>query len=284
MIIIRIIGGLGNQMFQYAAATALAHKNNTELKVDVTEFDNYHLRNFDLDKLNVNFSLASIQEIKNLKSKNSFQRFWERLVPYAVRRFYKEPFFHYDNRFSKLSSDVYIQGYFQSQKYFLSIEDKIREQFTLKEGVSERIKEFASILQSHQSVAIHVRKGDYKNAETMDVHGILPMSYYLNAIGFVQSKIPGAKFYLFSDAAASVEKELSLNSLETVSGRVTQNHFEDLYLMSCCRHNIIANSSFSWWAAWLNTHPDKIVIAPKNWFNNGPKDTQDILPQGWIQL
>ncbi|HVF82258.1 MAG TPA: alpha-1,2-fucosyltransferase, partial [Flavisolibacter sp.] len=280
----KILGGLGNQMFQYAAAKALANKNDTEVKVDISAFTNYQLRSYDLDKLNVPLSVASPKEIENLKATNSLQRIVQRIIPYSARKFYKEPYFHHDKNFERLGKDVYVQGYFQSQKYFISSEDEIRKQFTLKAAVSKEIKEYGAALQSHHSVAIHIRNGDYKSAEMLNVHGILPLSYYEQAIRFIRGKLPKAKFYVFSDDANVAQGNFLFNSFEIVSGNVSQNHFEDLFLMSSCRHNIIANSSFSWWAAWLNDNPDKVVIGPKKWFNHGPKDTQDILPEGWIKL
>lgn len=284
MIIIGIFGGLGNQLFQYAAAKALAERHGAELKLDVTRFENYKLRNFDLAKLRLPISIASPEEISRLKAINTLQRVKERLMPYRFKRFYKELYFHYDRSFFRLGKTVYLQGYFQSQHYFSSIEESIRNDFNFEHLVADSVKEYGSALTQEQSVALHVRRGDYGTAEALKLHGILPIAYYQKAIAHIKEKCPSAKFYLFSDEPSIAIKELNLSDATVVSGEKTQTHFEDIYLMSRCHHNIIANSSFGWWAAWLNNNPEKIVIAPKNWFNNGPKDTQDLLPESWIKL
>jgi hypothetical protein len=284
MIIMRIFGGLGNQLFQYAAARALADRHGAEVKLDVSRFESYDLRNFDLAKLNVPVSIASPEEISRLKAGGTLQRVKERILPYRFRHFYKEPHFHYDPSFFHLGQNVYLQGYFQSEKYFSPIEKLVRNSFSFDHLVPDDIKKYGEGLVKEDSVSLHIRRGDYKNAQTLNVHGILPIDYYRKAIELTKEKYPHAVYYLFSDEPSTALKELGLQEANVVSGEKTQTHFEDIFLMSRCRHNIIANSSFSWWAAWLNEHPDKTVIAPKQWFNNGPKDTQDLLPQDWIRI
>lgn len=284
MIISRIYGGLGNQLFQYAAAKALAHHRGTELKLDVTLFENYHLRTFDLAQLRIPLSIASPSEIAALKANTTMQRIKARLTISSAKRFYKEPHFHFDPVFFTLSGNVYLQGYFQSKKYFASIQDIVRQEFSLEHLVSESVKRMAESLRQQTSVAIHIRRGDYKNPEAAKMHGILPVSYYQKAIEVTREKSPSVRFYLFSDDPVAAKDALNLPEAETVSGKISKTHFEDLYLMSHCQHNIIANSSFSWWAAWLNNNPNKTVIAPKAWFNDGPKDTEDLLPESWMKI
>lgn len=281
MIIIRIHGGFGNQLFQYAAAKALAEQHGTELKLHLTSFAGDTLRNFDLAKLNVPLVYASEAEIARLKAPNTFQRVKQRLLPTSRKTFYKEPFFHFDPSFFRLGKAVYLQGYFQSEKYFTSIQSTIRSSFDTTHLVDSSILSMAEELKQENSVSIHIRRGDYQNTELLKFHGVLPASYYQAAIGRIKEKLPSARFYVFSDKPAAAKEVLGSLDATIVSGSVTKNHFEDLYLMQQCRHNLLANSSFSWWAAWLNTNPEKIVIAPKKWFNNGPKDTQDLFPQTW---
>lgn len=285
MIIVKIFGGLGNQLFQYAAAKALAVKHSTDLKADITDLESSKLRDFELNKLSITIPVASKEEIKKYKAYNSLQRILAKITSYQKRKFYKEPFYHFDNRYFNLGNNVYLQGYFQSEKYFTGIKDSLRQHVIVKTRISDEVKEFALDLQRQPSVAIHVRRGDYNHKEALEFHGILPVSYYYDAIGFIKRHQPATKFYLFTDTVKQEGyKELGNITYEIVSGKISQNHFEDLFLMSHCHHNIIANSSFSWWGAWLNQNPDKIVIAPKNWFNNGPKDTQDLYPSDWIKL
>jgi hypothetical protein len=284
MIIVRILGGLGNQLFQYAAARSLAEQHNTIVKLDITGFKDYQLRNFDLRALGLPFEFATNDEIVKWKAKNSFQRIQSYLTPYGWRRFYKQPYFHYDTRFNKLGDNVYLQGFFQSEQYFLPIKSIVRKEYSIAEPLIQKVKALGTELKEQPSVALHIRRGDYKNEETLRYHGIVPTTYYQQAVQLVQSRIKNPQFYIFSDDAQWVKDNLKLEQATIVSGALSQTHFEDLYLMSQCRHNIIANSSFSWWGAWLNDHPEKIVIAPQKWFNEGPKDIQDLHPDGWIKL
>ena len=276
MIIIRIHGGLGNQLFQYAAAKALAERHGTTLKLHVTSFAGDTLRNFDLAKLNIPLAYASEEEITRLKAHNTFQRMKQRLLPSSLKTFYKEPYFHFDPSFFRLGKEVYLQGYFQSEKYFTSIQSTIRHSFDTTHLVGSSLLKMAEELKQENSVSIHIRRGDYQNAELLKFHGILAASYYQSAIERIREKLPSARFYIFSDKPAAVKEVFGSFDATIVSGSVTTNHFEDLYLMQHCRHNVIANSSFSWWAAWLNNNPEKIVISTKKSFNKGPKDTQHL--------
>ena len=284
MIIIRVIGGLGNQLFQYAAARCLSELRNTEVKLDVTGFQNYQLRNFDLNALHTQITIAGTHEIDLLKAKGTFQRIQSYLTPYNKRTFYKQPYFHFDPHFYRLSGNVYLQGFFQSERYFQPFQPIIRREFRFKEEILKDVKTFGKYLSTQPSVAIHIRRGDYKDEKTLRYHGILSFDYYQRAIALIQQKLPTPHFFIFSDDGAWVKENLQLENSSIVSGVYSKNHFEDLYLMSKCQHNIIANSSFSWWGAWLNNNPDKIVIAPKQWFNEGPQDTQDLCPPDWIRL
>jgi hypothetical protein len=284
MIIARVTGGLGNQMFQYAAAKALAIQNGIDVKLDISEYLKDQLRNFDLFNLNVTASIASKNEIDQVKAFNSFGRIKSKLTSYKKRRFYKQPFFHFDDNFFNLGANVYIQGYFQSEKYFHSIKEIIINDFTLKKEVIGKVRELGTSLQNENSVSVHIRKGDYKNKETQKVHGVLPLDYYDQALKKIRSEIQNPHFYIFTDDSKWVEQNFKVSNATIISNHISFNHFEDLFLMSHCCHNIIANSSFSWWGAWLNQNKEKIVIAPENWFNKGPKDVHDLIPANWTKL
>lgn len=284
MIITKIIGGLGNQLFQYAAGRCLAHLNSTTLKLDVTAFDEYKLRNFDLYNLNVTSQFASEHEISNLLPPTIWARARQRLLTVNKRHYYREPYFHFHPKFHKASVNTYIKGYWQSEKYFLPIRNIISEELIFKPGVIDNVLNFGRELQKNQSVSIHIRRGDYTNPVILKMHGILSVEYYQQAIDYIRRQYENAKFYFFSDDIEWVRNNLKVENMEFISGRISKTHYEDLFLMSMCQHNIIANSSFGWWAAWLNKNPNKIVIGPKNWFNKGPKDTQDLFPPGWIRM
>jgi hypothetical protein len=285
MIITKVIGGLGNQMFQYAAGRCLADLNKTELKLDVTGFTDYKFRNFDLLKFNIRATIASDEEIRRLLPSHNFQKAFQYLKPKRNRNYYREKYFHFDENFQRLGSNVYVKGYFQSEKCFLPAKDNIKQDFLFKQDVLKGMQDFTANLNGEKSVSVHIRRGDIsEDSGSFIYHGVLSADYYYQAIQLIQSKLPNPHFYFFSDDIQWVKDNLQVPGAVYVSGEITKNHIEDLYLMSQCRHNIIANSSFSWWGAWLNDNPDKIVIAPKKWFNKGPKDTQDLIPEGWIKI
>lgn len=285
MIITKIIGGLGNQMFQYAAGKTLAHLSNTVLKLDVTSFEEDNLRNFELLNFNATIEFATKPDIDSLLPAHYFEKAFQYLSPLNKRSYYREKSFSFDEKIFKLGQNVYLKGYFQSEKYFLPAKDIIRKDFTFRNDIVNNLQGFCSTLKNANSVSIHIRRGDFfKDPEIADYHGTLGKEYYLSAIDLVRSKISNPVFYFFSDDIDWAKENLSVPNAIFISNHMTKNHFEDLYLMSQCKHNIIANSSFSWWGAWLNNNRDKIVIAPEKWFNKGPKDTQDLLPTEWIKI
>lgn len=284
MIIVKILGGLGNQFFQYAAATALAQKNNTDVRLDISSFGADALRNFELGFTNAKFSIATDAEIKLYKATNSFERIKERLTPYSIKKFYKQPYFHYDPKFLSLPNNIYIQGYFQSEKYFSSISEQIKKELSFSFSVPDHLSGLIKEMSGCNSVSIHIRKGDYQNPEMRRVHGILSPAYYQQAIRLMKQKLKNVHFFLFSDEKNISGDEYGLTDAKIVSGTFSKSHLEDFLLMSLCKNNIIANSSFSWWAAWLNSNPNKIIAAPEKWFNMGPKDSYDIIPPRWIRL
>lgn len=285
MIISKILGGMGNQMFQYAAGRSLAHLNNTQLKLDVTGFNKYKLRNFDLQSLHADCRFASDNEIRNLLPSHNLEKALQYLSPKKKRTYYREKYFHFDETMLQFGPNVYIKGYFQSEKYFLPIKEIVQKEFTFKDEYIEKVKVFSGETRSVNSVSVHIRRGDMKNDPVMaERHGVMPLAYYQKSIEIIRSKTSAPHFYFFSDDINWARENFKGADASFVSGEISKTHFEDLYLMSQCRHNIIANSSFSWWAAWLNTNPDKIVIAPNKWFNSGPQDTEDLIPSNWIRI
>ncbi|MGB3007363.1 MAG: alpha-1,2-fucosyltransferase [Chitinophagaceae bacterium] len=284
MIITRIIGGLGNQLFQYAAGKALAVNKNTDLLLDVSAFDEYKLRNFDLTAFHTEIQFAKQEELVSLRKRNFAEKIRDNIFPMALRKVYKPKHFHFHPRFFNASPNIYLQGYWQSEKYFETISSHIRKEFTIKEEYIKNVTQLADEIRKSSSVSVHIRRGDLNNPTTNEVHVILEIGYYKEALQIIRQIVPDAILYFFSDDLNWVKENLHIDGAVYVSGTKSETHIEDFYLMSQCKHNIIANSSFSWWAAWLNNNPDKIVIAPKNWFNKGPKDTQDLIPAGWLRI
>ena len=284
MIVSKIIGGLGNQLFQYAAGRSLSLHHQTELKLDISEFDTYKLRNFDLNAFQFQYEVAEQDEIAKFSNRSFFKKVMDRIGPYSKRTFFREKYFHFHQDFLKYPSNSYLKGYWQSEKYFLPAKDIIKKDLTFKKEYIENVASFAKQIANKNTVSLHIRRGDYSNKVVYEMHGIIPVEYYLKAVDLIKDKTSEIKLLIFSDDIEWTKKHFNFPNTEFVSGDISKTHFEDLYLMSVCKHNIIANSSFSWWGAWLNENPDKIVIAPKNWFNKGPKDTYDLYPEGWITI
>jgi hypothetical protein len=290
MILVELNGGIGNQMFQYAAAKSLALHHDTILKLDITPASNKTMpdelkqRPFDLDNFNLPDSIANLAEVESLSPKSSLGKFTEKAKPNYKRKIYREPFFHYDNNFYHAGPDVYLKGLWQSEKYFYRFSKEIRSIFCFRIETIQHLTDIATNFKQENSVSIHIRRGDYLANISLNVLGLLPIAYYHKAIQLIKTKIDNPSFYFFSDDISWVKENLDVPNGTYLSNKVTKNHLEDLYLMSRCKHNIIANSSFSWWGAWLNNNPGKIVIAPEKWFNNGPRDTQDLIPGGWLKI
>jgi hypothetical protein len=285
MIITQLTGGLGNQLFQYAAGKSLALHHQTDLKFDLSHFQLHNSRSFGLNQFRMQVLEASDEERKRLIPGSDIRKITERLKQAHKRQVYREPFFHYDTNFFSAKSDVYLKGNWQSEKYFKPFQEQIRKDFTIKDELITHLQSFANKLRCESSVSVHIRRGDYLQPSTLAYHGVLSDTYYTKAMALFMEKNSQHKFYVFTDDVAWVKNNLVLpEHHEFVSGMVSTSAIEDFFLMQSCRHNIIANSSFSWWAAWLNDHSDKIVISPKAWFDKGPQDTYDLIPLGWIQI
>jgi hypothetical protein len=290
MIIVQLKGGLGNQLFQYAAGLSLAAHHNVPLKVDISELrapdeEIGTLRQFELQHLIDSPVIASEQEIADFTDQNLFDKYYQKLLPSYKRKIYNEKQFKYDPNFFKSGSNIYVKGYRQSEQYFRSIEKEVREKFRFKPALLNKVADFGDQLKDTQSVSIHIRRGDYTDAALQSYHGLINKAYYQKAIEKMSTKLTNPAFFVFSDNIHWVKENLILpSSAKFVSGNISHTHYEDFYLMSCCQHNIIANSSFSWWAAWLNPNPNKIVIAPQKWFEGADLDMSDLIPSQWLRL
>lgn len=287
------MGGLGNQMFQYAAGRSLSQKLNTGLKLDVEDYKwgRYKLHKYCLDKLSINTKKAGTQEIKKLKFKTasiieriSFK--FENKERERGEKSYKNMGTVFDRNFFNLNDDLYIEGYWQSEKYFIDIKDIILGEFILKKPAAGKNLEHLKTINKTESVSLHIRRGDYINNEkTKSLHGIDLKLYYENAVNLIKKSMKNPYFFIFSDEPDWVREnfrgEFKFTVVDCNTGRTG---YEDMRLMSACKHNIIANSSFSWWGAWLNQNPEKIVTAPKNWFTDKSIDTTDLIPENWIRL
>lgn len=294
MIIVNLKGGLGNQMFEYAAGRSLALKHNVELKLDLTFLLdrnpnlNITFRDYDLDIFpNISVQVASQDEIQKRKSylnRTFGLKVFNQLN--AKPTFFREKKFSFHEDFNELGKDIYLDGYWQSEKYFKSIETVIRKDFLFAPLSIEKCRVLAEELRSRNSVCINVRRGDFVEDEANNRHGFAGLEYIRKAVDLISNRVSNPYFYIFSDDIKWCEENLSLAFPTFIADHsYAGNKFgEYLHLMSLCQHFIIPNSSFAWWAAWLCTNQNKIVIAPQKWFNQGPQDTQDLLPESWIRL
>jgi hypothetical protein len=295
MIVAKIVGGLGNQMFQYAFAKKLALQHKVELKLDISAFENSinpsknDNRTFDLPIFNIKIQIASTEEIHKF-SKSKFSKLLDYMclnLPIKSNYFYlKEPYFHYFKNAVQAPSNTYVDGYWHSEKYFLNIKETLLTDFKLRTEFSADINTLIKEIKSVNSVSLHVRRGDYiSNEANKKIYAQCNNNYYSVAIDYILRKIPNAKFYIFSDDIQWAIDNIKINGAKHfVNSNAEKKHFEDFFLMTNCKNNIIANSSFSWWAAWLNNNIEKIIIAPNKWYVDGVKNTKDLIPSQWITL
>lgn len=277
----QIIGGLGNQMPQYALGRHLAILNKTELKLDITTFDTYKLHNYSLNHFNIQADFATPQEIRKLKTNKLFRKFGLIKKSHIIEK--KHTF---DENILQLRGDFYLEGYWHTEKYLKAIEDIIRNDLKVINDLSGKDKEVADKIAKVNSVSLHVRRGDYvSNPINVKIYNTFGLEYYQQAIDFIAKKVNNPHFFIFSDDMPWVKENLQLKFPTTyVDHNKADKNYEDLRLMSLCQHNIIANSSFSWWGAWLNNHTEKIVIAPQKFFNDAELSKNDIIPEAWIKM
>ncbi len=285
MILMKIHGGLGNQMFQYALGRSLSLTHNIPLKVDTSylQASNQSGRKLQLDNFNVTLTEATSQEIQSYIS--PIQKILDRIRPESVKKKIVEHSNTFDPSILK-RCDGYFDGYWNCEKYFLSHADNLRKEFTLKNSLGSQSAVFAEQIRSEtNAISLHIRRGDYVSIQKIaNTLGALPLSYYESAIHILLEKNPNAHFFIFSDDIGWAKENLPHNIQTTfVSGPGVLDH-EELILMNLCKHNIIANSTFGWWGAWLNTNPEKMVFAPKKWHAKEALNNSDILPSSWIQI
>lgn len=291
MIIVKLMGGLGNQMFQYALGRSLAVRNSGELKIDKADYKTYKLHDYGLGVFKINENFSDNKECDKMK----FEKYG--IIEQTVRKilgkkrrktnsYIVEKGFRFDPEILTLAGDKYLEGYWQSEKYFIAHKEDIRADFTLKHEMNEANAGVYKKIVDVNSISFHIRRGDYvSDPKTNAYHGVDLKQYYADAIKHIKGKVKNPYFFIFSDEPKWVREnfkgEFEFTVVDCNSGKTG---YEDMRLMSACKHNIIANSSFSWWGAWLNNNPGKIVTAPKNWFTDKSIDTADLIPESWIRM
>lgn len=293
MIAVRLMGGLGNQMFQYAVARQLAEAHHTSVVMDLAFFENPAdvdtPRHYELDcfSLEAHFLAPSRRpgepDTSYAGTKGKLLLAKHKLTGKAWR-VYREPHHNFDPHVLQLPDNSYLVGYWQTEKYFKPIREALLTDFGFKTPASGPNKTLLKEIQSTNAISLHVRRGDYvSNANASRFHGTKDENYYKKALAAIVPKCKNPIVYVFSDEPEWCKKNLRLG-IKTVYVEGNTKGFEDMRLMSNCKHNIIANSSFSWWAAWLNQDSDKIVVAPKVWFNDPSVDTSDVIPKSWKRI
>lgn len=291
MIIVKLNGGLGNQFFQYALGRRLSEQNNVQLKLDLSVFRDYPLRTYRLNNFNISAEIATDEEIRSLIDT-------PRPTHYAgINRILKqtgifkashirERSFSFDPRILRSPPNAYLEGYWQTERYFKTIEPILKAEFTVKDEMDSANRELADLITETDSISLHIRRGDYVlNPATNEYHGVCSLHYYQRAINQLSTTVKNPHVFVFSDDPDWVRINLNLpcpSTLVTING--PEKDYDDLRLMSLCDHHILANSSFSWWGAWLCSNPEKQVYAPRRWFQSPEIDTSDLIPESWHRI
>ncbi len=278
---IKLTGGLGNQMFQFATGYCIAKKKKVDLFLDLSWFKRRTIHNgFELNNVFDIFSRVNFLNNDFNFKKFKFKEFLNKIdMSYHT---FNEPNFNYSPEINKLPNHCFLKGYWQSETYFKEYENEIKKIFTFNKITDEANLKMIDKISNRNSVSIHIRRGDFllkKNKNHQTDLG----NYYSNAIREVSKNNYNLKFFLFTDDPKWVSKNFDIIGDKTVVNiNLGKNSFLDMHLMSLCKINIIANSSFSWWGAWLSNN--KNIFAPKNWFNDKSINIDDLIPSTWITI
>ena len=284
-IYLRLMGGLGNQLFQYAAGRSLADRLGVELVLD----DRYVVRKSQhtglvLNAFNIRARLMTTLERQFFSERKIRLARWFKKLIRPLGKVFWETQYNYDPSIDATPVGQLLIGFWQSEEYMYDLH-QLRLDLELKAPLSLAAQKVSEVIDTVESVALHVRRGDYlKDQKTIARHGVCSQSYYQSAIDLVLAEKPMAKFLVFSDDPQWVKVHLQLPPQCTYVSKASITAQEDLVLISRCKHQIIANSTFSWWGAWLNNSCDKIVVCPTPWFDDSRIATQDLLPANWHQL
>lgn len=292
MIVARISDGLGNQLFQYAAGRALAVRLGTALGFDPSLLRRDPSRRYELHRFNVRGGVISSAHKTLIRLSTSprlraVRPALRAILPGVAYTHFQDRNAGYDPTFASLSGNVYLDGYWQSEKYFAGIADDIRKELTLRTAADEQNQRaWRRIAATPQSVCVHVRRGDYLSNPAYRVkYPICDLDYYERALRTVREELEDPSFFVFSDDPDWAQSSLQFDGpAEFLDFNVGKQDYADLYLMSACRHFIIANSTFSWWGAWLAEGLDKLVIAPRQWFASGAGHSDNLIPASWKRL
>ncbi len=299
MITVKLQGGIGNQMFQYAAAKSLAEKNKTAVALDLTTLNhrlpgrNYVFRSFDLDLLKVEAQLTTLSKL-SLKLPN-FSFLLARAANLVAKKLRpahylveKENYF-FDEKIMLATAGTYLDGFWQSFRYFEGIEELLRREFAFKNKLSGPALAMAKEIANTNSVCVNVRRDDYvSNATNLQFFGAMDEAYFMGGVEVIGKKVDAAHYFIFSDDLEWARKNFNFLENKTIVGIDCngERYGDKFHLMTLCKHFIIPNSTFAWWGAWLGNHPDKVVVAPKYWVRDEKlnANTKDLIPEDWIRI
>lgn len=284
MIISLLKGGMGNQMFEYAFAKSLSLEYNIPFKMDQSFLlrrdlgDDFVYRNYDLDLFQVDENFIENQKLR-IKTIIEPHFHYSKEVLAEIKKILNPSIF-------KRKSHLLLDGYWQSPLYFNKYEKEIRNDFSFKNTIENSgqapIISLLEEIRETNSIMINVRRADYLNT---DFHGVLGTDFIEKGVAEIRNQVENPKFYVFSDDVEWCKENIKLDNMKVVSHDYKGDKFGYyLQLMKACKHFIIPNSTFAWWAAWLNENPKKIVIAPKLWFSDQSINTNDIIPKGWKRI
>jgi hypothetical protein len=274
VVVTRLSGGLGNQLFQYAAARAIAKRRNARLLLDISGFqDHGEGRAYALNVYQL--AIETIRgSVIDAACKWAFIPAQGDIAENRIA-IYREDNYEFEPELMRGSGSIYLYGFWQSWKYFSDIEDELRQ--TLR--IPQRFRTYDL---SRNSVSVHIRRGDYLNLKVQRSFGQCELGYYEAAVSLMRERVRDARFLVFSDDPMWCEQHFAGGDFEIVSS-ASSSAAEDLQLMAECRHHIVANSSFSWWGAWLGLADESIVIAPIPWYNASPR-ADDLIPKRWLRF
>ena len=285
-VVVGLSGGLGNQMFQYAAGRSLALRLGVPLTLDLSWFAGKSERQFALSAFQIEANLCCQSEwlpAHGLKLISRLSRRWRSSI-FDVP-VWREPHFHYSKEFTLLSEPVFLEGHWQSERYFQKISTYLTREFRLRMPLPHASEILLDEIKASDAICVHVRRGDYlSNPAAAKVHGTCSADYYRTGVVELCQGLTKPHCYVFSDEPAWVRNNITFDCPMTVIDiNGPQEAYLDFTLMAACSHFLIANSSLSWWGAWMGSNNTKKVIAPARWFLTPDKDTRELLPESWLR-
>jgi hypothetical protein len=273
-------------MFQYAYVRAISLRNNVPFLLDINWYKNYALHGYGLEKFTIQKSYAEDYQIPWY-----MQWQWKKhhLILQSIlkkinRNHYQEKHFHFDKDMLNITR-WYIEWYFQSEKYFADFANDIRKDFSFMQEASQKNRETINTINTCNAVSLHIRRWDYVSNPVNGFYNVCDLAYYQRAIAYMATHISDPIFFIFSDDIQRVKDNLKIDyPHHYIDWNNADTNYEDMRLMSLCKHNIIANSSFSWRWAWLNSNPHKIIVWPKRRFSTDKLNYKDVIPPEWIKI